>query len=105
MLQALSRHKFIALLKELKVASLNTPEGSKFHIHTDVGRNYQLKWSARKHQSYNSPRAAKAQVFELQKNEADTLAQGCALCDKSYRALNFIVHWLSFCTPKNKVHP
>ena len=41
----LSRHKFTALLKELMVPPLNTPDGSKFHWRTAAGRNYRLNWS------------------------------------------------------------
>ena len=43
--KTISKHKFIALLKELSVPPLNTPDDSKFHRRTAAGRNNRLNWS------------------------------------------------------------
>ena len=42
--EGLRRQKFIALLNELKMPPLNTPDGSKFHIRAAAGINYELNW-------------------------------------------------------------
>ena len=59
------RHKFVALLKELKVPPLNTPYGSKFHSRTAAGRNGRLYWSVQQHRitKANSPRAVETLVL------------------------------------------
>ena len=58
-------HKFIALLNELKISPLNTPDDSKLNRRTAAGRNDQLNLSVLQRGiiKANSPRAAKPLVL------------------------------------------
>ena len=58
-------HKFIALLKRLKVPPINTLDGSKFHRRAVAGRNDRLNLSVlqRGIPKANSPRDAEALVL------------------------------------------
>ena len=81
----LSRHKFIALLKKLKVPPLNAPNGSYFHRRTAADRlNYSIL--QRGITKANLPRAAKAQVVRSAKNDSDNHSLGGPVCHKSFRA-------------------
>ena len=59
------RHKFIALLEELKVSPLNMPDDSEFHRRPAAGRSDRLNWSVQQcgFTKANSPRTAEVLVL------------------------------------------